>query len=114
MLCTFLQGVRIPDGYMSNIKRCVDVNKSKVSGLKSHDYNIILQKLLPLVASHILPEAVARPLVELSRFFNALCSKEFVQTDMEKLSSSIAETLCKLEMIFPPTFFDIMMHCRFI
>jgi hypothetical protein len=57
-----------------------------------------------------LPEAVVRPLVELSRFFNALCSKELVQTDMDKLSSSIAETLCKLEMIFPPSFFDIMMH----
>jgi hypothetical protein len=57
-----------------------------------------------------LPEAVVRPLVELSRFFNALCSKELVQTDMDRLSSSIAETLCKLEMIFPPAFFDIMLH----
>jgi hypothetical protein len=110
MLCTFLQGVRMPDGYASNIKRCVDVNGCKVSGLKSHDYHVILQKLLPLVARHILPQAVVRPLVELSRFFNALCSKELVQTDMDKLSSSIAKTLCKLEMIFPPAFFDIMMH----
>jgi hypothetical protein len=33
-----------------------------------------------------------------------------VQSDIEKLSSSIAETLCRLEMIFPPAFFDIMMH----
>jgi hypothetical protein len=110
MLCIFLQGVRMPDGYASNIKRCVDVNGCKVSGLKSHDYHVILQKLLSIVARHILPEAIARPLVELRRFFNALCSKELVQTDMDKLSSSIAETLCKLEMIFPPAFFDIMMH----
>jgi hypothetical protein len=29
---------------------------------------------------------------------------------MEIISSSVAENLCKLEMIFPPTFFDIMMH----
>jgi hypothetical protein len=35
MLCTFLEGVRMPDGYASNIKRCVDVNGCKVSGLKS-------------------------------------------------------------------------------
>jgi hypothetical protein len=26
------------------------------------------------------------------------------------LSASIGETLCRLEMIFPPAFFDIMMH----
>ncbi|XP_012701433.1 uncharacterized protein LOC101786371 [Setaria italica] len=110
MLCTFLEGVRMPDGYASNIKRCVDVNGCKISGLKSHDYHVILQKLLPLVARHILPEDVARPLIELSKFFNALCSKELVQSDIEKLSSSIAETLCRFEMIFPPAFFDIMMH----
>ena len=100
----------MPDGYASNIKRCVDFDGCKVFGLKSHDYHVILQKLLPLVARHILPEDVARPLIELSRFFNALCSKELVQSDIEKLSSSIAETLCQLEMIFPPAFFDIMMH----
>jgi hypothetical protein len=69
-----------------------------------------MQKLLPLVARHILLGAIARPLVELSRFFNALCSKELVQTDIEKLSSSNAETLCKFEMISPLAFFDIMMH----
>jgi hypothetical protein len=87
MLCTFLEGVRMPDGYASNIKRCVDVNGCKVSRLNSHDYHVILQKLFPLVARHILLEDVARPLIELSRFFNALCSKELVQSDIEKLSS---------------------------
>jgi hypothetical protein len=78
MLCTLLEGVRMPDGYASNIKKFVDVDRCKVSRLKSHDYHVILQKLLPLVARHILPEAVSRPLIELSRFFNTLCSKEVV------------------------------------
>jgi hypothetical protein len=100
----------MPDGYTSNIKKCVDVDRCKVSGLKSHDYHVILQKLLPLVARHIFPEAVAKPSIELSRFFNALCSKEVVKSDMETLSASIAQILCKLEMIFPPPFFDIVMH----
>jgi hypothetical protein len=57
-----------------------------------------------------LPEAVARALIELSRFFNALCSKEVLKSDMETLSASIVETLCKLEMISPQALFDIMMH----
>jgi hypothetical protein len=42
MLSTFLVGVRMPDGYGSNIKKCVDVDGYKV--LKSHDYRVILQK----------------------------------------------------------------------
>ena len=50
------------------------------------------------------------PLIQLSRFFTALCSKELVEEDLDKLSSSIKETLCRLEMVFPPAFFDIMIH----
>jgi hypothetical protein len=29
---------------------------------------------------------------------------------MDKLSISIRETLCRLEMVLPPPFFDIMIH----
>jgi hypothetical protein len=29
---------------------------------------------------------------------------------IERLETNIVETLCKLEMIFPPTFFDSMEH----
>jgi len=100
----------MPDGFSSNIRRCVDANACKVSGLKTHDYHIILQKLLPLVVRKILPEEVVMPLIQLSRFFSALCSKELVEEDLDKLSSSIKETLCRLEMVFPPAFFDIMIH----
>ncbi|XP_066316724.1 uncharacterized protein [Miscanthus floridulus] len=100
----------MPDGFSSNIRRCVDANACKVSRLKTHDYHIILQKLLPLVVRKILPEQVVMPLIQLSRFFSALCSKELVEEDLDKLSSSIKETLCWLEMVFPPAFFDIMIH----
>jgi len=100
ILCKFLHGVKFPDGYAANIRRCVDVNGCKLSGLKTHDLHVILQKLLPLVVRNILPEDVVTPLMELSRFFNSLCSKELEFSEIEKLSTSIRETLCRLEMIF--------------
>ncbi|RLN36219.1 uncharacterized protein C2845_PM03G29660 [Panicum miliaceum] len=109
-LCQFLQRAKMPDGFSSNIRRCVDANACKVSRLKTHDYHIILQKLLPLIVRKILLEDVVMPLIQLSRFFTALCSKELVGEDLDKLSSSIKETLCRLEMVFPPVFFDIMIH----
>ena len=109
-LCQFLEGVKMPDGYASNIKRSVDVNKCKVSGLKTHDCHVIFQKLLPIAVRNVLPENVALPLIQLSRYFNAICSKELSAEDLEQLSTSIPETLCRLEMIFPPAFFDIMIH----
>jgi hypothetical protein len=109
-LCKFLYGVKMPDGVSSNIRRCVDLKACKVSGLKSHDYHLILQKLLPLVVRRILPQQVVVALIQLSNFFNALCSKELVEADLDKLSTTIVDTLCRLEMLFPPSFFDIMMH----
>jgi hypothetical protein len=109
-LCQFLQGVKMPDGYASNIKRCVDVTRCKISGLKTHDCHVIFQKLLPIAVHNILPQEVVIPLIELSRFFNAICSKELSIEELEKLTVSIRETLCRLEMVFPPAFFDIMMH----
>ena len=48
ILCNFLHDIKLPDGYASNIRRCVDVNACKVNGLKSHNCHVILQKLLPL------------------------------------------------------------------
>jgi len=93
-LCAFLYGVKMPDGVSSNIRRCVDVKSCKVSGLKTHDYHLILQKLLPLVVRRILPEAVVIALIQLSNFFDALCSKELVEADLNRLSSSIREAVC--------------------
>ena len=110
ILCKFLEGVKMPDGFASNIKRCVDIKGCKVSGLKTHDDHVILHKLLPLIVRSLLPKDVVIPLIDLSRFFNGICSKELVEADLDQLSSSIKETLCRLEMIFPPAFFDIMVH----
>ncbi|CAD6336419.1 unnamed protein product [Miscanthus lutarioriparius] len=43
IMCKFLHGVKFPDGYAANIRRCVDVNGCKLSGLKTHDLHSTLQ-----------------------------------------------------------------------
>ncbi|KAM3191465.1 hypothetical protein ACQJBY_069003 [Aegilops geniculata] len=110
MLLKFLQSIKMPDGYASHIKRCVVLDQCKISGLKTHDCHVIFQKLLPIALRKLLPENVVNPLLQLSKFFSDLCSKELSYEDLERLSKTIPETLCQLEMIFPPAFFDIMMH----
>ena len=68
ILCNFLYEVKLPYGYASNIRRCLDVKRCKVAGLKSQDYHIIFQKLLPLVVRDILPTEVVIALIQLSSF----------------------------------------------
>ncbi|XP_038679433.1 uncharacterized protein LOC119980710 [Tripterygium wilfordii] len=46
--CTVLKNVKVPDGYVSNISRCVDLKQHKLMGLKSHDGHILMQELLAI------------------------------------------------------------------
>ena len=108
--CGFLKKVKFLDGYSSNIARCVNLKDRKISGLKSHDCHILLETLLPLAIDGLLPEEVSKPLTVLTNFFKALCSKVLSVDDLKKMESQIAIAVCQLEMIFPPSFFDVMMH----
>jgi len=108
LFCEILKGVKFPDGYASNIRHNIHVNEKKIFGLKSHEWHIILQHLLPLAVRKILPEMVSAGVIRISNFFKKLCSPVIRRSDMDSLESDIAETLSLLEAIFPPSFFDIM------
>ncbi|KAA0059144.1 uncharacterized protein E5676_scaffold201G00310 [Cucumis melo var. makuwa] len=82
--CMFLKSVKFPDGFAFNISHCVNLKEGKIYGLKSHDCHVLLQRLLPIGI---------RPYLQL-----------------DKMQDDIVLILCKLEKIFPPTFFDVMVH----
>ena len=110
ILCRFLKELRVPDGFSSNISRCVNVKECKILGLKSHDCHVLLQTILPLVLRGLLVKEVSEPLIELCLYFSGLCSK-FVRVDhLKQLQAQIPLTLSKLEGCLPPSCFDIMMH----
>ena len=56
------------DGYASNMGRCVNVNKLRMFGMKSHDCHIFMQRLLPIVLKEFLPDKIWKPITELSLF----------------------------------------------
>ncbi|XP_058765057.1 uncharacterized protein LOC131638514 [Vicia villosa] len=108
-VCKWIKELKTPDGYASNLARCVDVNKGKVHGMKSHDCHVFMQCLLPFAFSS-LPDLVWKPLTELSQFFKGLCSNTLRKDELIKLGDNIPIIICKLERIFPPGFFDSMEH----
>ncbi|CAN6692867.1 unnamed protein product [Malus baccata var. baccata] len=108
--CEVLSTIWVPDGYSSNVSRCVHVNERKIHGLKSHDCHVLMQQLLPLAIRAVLPKSVTMILLELSAIFRQLCSKKESEEGFKQLNSRIALTLCQLEKIFSPAFFDVMMH----
>ncbi|KAL6586845.1 hypothetical protein OROMI_001833 [Orobanche minor] len=106
----WLKDLKLPDGYASNIGNCVNVEEGTMFGLKSHDCHVLLDRLLPIALRDVLPNDIWVALTELSEFFRALTSSTLRVDDMKKLEKSIVVTLCKLEKIFPPSFFDSMEH----
>ena len=110
VLCEWVKNLRYPDGYASNLARCVDMQKLKLLGMKSHDCHVFMQRLLPIAFRELLPQNVWTALTELSMFFKDLTSTIIKNDDMARLEEEIPVILCKLERIFRPSFFDSMEH----
>jgi len=110
VLCEWIQNLKFPDGYASDLSRCVDLKELKLRGLKSHDCHVFMERLLPVALKNLLPTTVWNAVTEISQFFRDLCSSSISIDDMIRLEEQIPEILCKLEMIFPPSFFNSMEH----
>ncbi|GLU17163.1 hypothetical protein SLE2022_335560 [Rubroshorea leprosula] len=109
-ICQWLKQLKFPDGFASNISRCVNAQEVRLFGMKSHDCHIFMQSLIPIAFRDLLPKQVWEPLVEISEFFRALCAPVIQVNDMAIWQERIVEIICKLKQIFPPSFFDSMEH----
>ena len=78
--------------------------------MKAHDYHVIMTQLLPVALRGILPPKVRAPIIKLCSFFNAISKKIIDVSTLDQLQRDIAETLVRLKMHFPPTYFDISVH----
>ncbi|KAG8379756.1 hypothetical protein BUALT_Bualt07G0122500 [Buddleja alternifolia] len=67
----WIKNLRLPDGYVSNLARCVNLDDCSLHGMKSHDCHVFMQRLLPLAFRDLLPESVWNGLTELSQLYDA-------------------------------------------
>ena len=50
--------VKFPEDYASNWSRCINLSNATITGLKSHDYHIFMERLLPAAFRDFLPDVV--------------------------------------------------------
>ena len=55
-------------------------------------------------------EDIYEAVAELGNFFRELCCKTLKLSVLKRLENEIPIILCKLEKIFPPAFFTVMVH----
>ena len=108
--CDWLKDVKFPDGYAPNISRCVNTNEGMISWLKSYDCHVLLQRLLLVAIRGYFNDNIRTTLIELCLFFKDLCSRTLKLDVLNQIKDDIVVILCKMEMIFPLAFFNIMIH----
>jgi hypothetical protein len=78
--------------------------------MKSHDFHVWIERLLPAMVRGYVPEPMWVVLAELSYFFCQLYAKVISWSVINDLEKATPVLICKLEKIFPPGFFTLMLH----
>jgi hypothetical protein len=93
--------LKFSDRYTSNIKQVVNVNTCKLNGLKSHDYHIIIERLMPVMFHGYFNADLWKIFTKLSYFYRQICTKQVSKVMMQKLEKEIVVLLCKMEKNIP-------------
>nr|GEZ02229.1 hypothetical protein [Tanacetum cinerariifolium] len=108
--CECLHGIKVLSGYSANIKNLVSMKDLKLLGMKSHDCHVLLTQMILIAIRGLMPPQVRQTITKLCLFFNMIHSKVLDHEKLEELQRDIILILCQLEMYFPPSFFDVMVH----
>ena len=104
-----VSAIRTPSGYGSALSK--HLCKSKFSGLKSHDFHCLIQQIIPVMSRTLLQPFERTALIRLGKCLSRICARVVDKNEVAALRLYVTETMCYLEVSFPPAFFDIMHHC---
>jgi hypothetical protein len=108
----FIQNIRelkTPSNYVGQLSKRITAD-GELRGLKSHDYHILMQQIMPLCLRTLLTKEVRVAIIRICRVFTRLCAKSVDRSTMDELLEETTTTMCMLEKVFPPSFFDVMSH----
>ncbi|XP_057806201.1 uncharacterized protein LOC131021129 [Salvia miltiorrhiza] len=106
----WIEDLKFPDDYISNMARCVNLSTLQMFGMKSHDCHVMMQRILPVAFKELLPNNVWKTITDLCFFFKELTSPNIQVDNLRQMQQNIPVILCKLKRIFSPSFFDSMEH----
>lgn len=103
-----LENITVPIGYCREMKK--HILKNKLGNMKSHDFHIFLQFILPVCLRHLMHPGPRNAIIRLGRLFTMICKKVQSPEELDGLHVYAAETICLLEVWFPRSVFDVMWH----
>jgi hypothetical protein len=109
-ICVWLKTLKVPSGFCSNIRSLMSMKDLTLTNYKSHDCHVMLTTFPPIAIRAIKLVFVKLAITRLCYFFNKVSQKVIDRDELESLQEFTVETLSQLEMCFPPSFFNIMVH----
>jgi len=61
-----MKELKCPDGYCAGFRRYVNMKTMKINGLKSHDYHIMMERLIPVMCCDYINDEVWKAIAELA------------------------------------------------
>jgi hypothetical protein len=107
--CQCLHRVRVPTGFSSNISKLVSINDLSMFDYNSHDWHVMMMVFLAISIRAIKLVHMKVFITRLCYFFNTVSQKMNGHKELDNLRAYMIETMCMLEICFPP-FFDIQQH----
>jgi hypothetical protein len=86
------------------------MSELKMIGYNTRDCHTMLSLFLAIAIKAVNHQYLKMVITHKCYFFNAISKKVIGVTELDELHKEIRVTMCKLEMCFPPLFFDMMEH----
>src|SRR3990170_2064403 len=84
-----LSSMKVPSGFLSNIKEIINMAEKKFQNLKSHDCHVIMTQLLPIALRGLLPKNVRLAIEKLCAFLNAISQKVINPEVLPRLQNDV-------------------------
>jgi hypothetical protein len=109
-----VKSLKLPSRFACNVAGYFgDKRGDELQPLKSHDYHILLEHVIPLALRGLLALAPRRAIYRLYRIFQHIGSPVLDPKTFPNLLTDVCETLCLLGKEFPPTLFTISLHLTY-
>jgi hypothetical protein len=96
--------VRVPIGFSSNISKLVSMKDLSMFSNNSHDCHVMMMVYLAITIRAIKLMHIKVLITCLYYFFDIVSQKVIGRKELNDLKAYMIETICMLEMCFPPFF----------
>lgn len=105
-----IRSTQTPSNHCANFEKLVNLEKGQLQFLKTHDWHVLIQEVLPAAIRGLLPMGPCVAMIRLGHSFKRICDKVIKRSKLTALMDYVAETMALFEIHFPPAFWNSMGH----